>query len=169
MNCGAPMQLRLEKQHFYCEYCASIYFPGENEDGIRILDQASDIDCPLCRLLLVHGFVDHMHILHCPSCRGLLVDQELFITVIDYLRARSTQPAINPPAVNLAELERELICPTCGRKMSTHLYGGPGNLVVDNCVHCRRLWLDNQEFTRIIRAPGCERVDKENLEEDEDD
>jgi hypothetical protein len=48
------------------------------------------------------------------------------------LRASSSQPPIDPPPVNFAELERELTCPTCSHLMSTHLYGGPGNLVVDN-------------------------------------
>ena len=46
-NCGAPMQLRLEQQHFYCNYCTSRYFPDENEDGLRILEADSDHDCPI--------------------------------------------------------------------------------------------------------------------------
>lgn len=76
--------------------------------------------------------------------------------VIDYLQAYSTRPPIDPPPVNLSELDRSVDCPDCGRRMSTHLYGGPGNLVVDNCIHCSLLWLDNSEFERIIRAPDRE-------------
>ncbi|MGB3700967.1 MAG: zf-TFIIB domain-containing protein [Anaerolineales bacterium] len=165
MNCGAPMQLMLEKQHFYCDYCTSLYFPDENEDGIRILDEISETDCPVCRTPLVYGFIDQTQTLYCQSCRGMLIDQESFLMVIEYLHAKSTQPPIDPPAVKFSELERKLICPTCGRHMSTHLYGGPGNLVVDNCGHCLHLWLDNKEFARIIRAPGRERPARDDEDE----
>jgi len=157
INCGAPMQLHLDKQHFSCDYCDTIYFPDENEDGIRILDADSNIECPVCRTRLVYGFIDQTRILHCQTCRGILINQESFLMCIEYLRARSTRPPIIPPAVNFSELERNLVCPTCNQPMSTHLYGGPGNLVVDNCPNCLHIWLDNQEFSRIIRAPGRER------------
>lgn len=154
VNCGAPMQLRLEQHQFQCNYCTTIYFPAENENGIRILDEDSNTNCPVCRIPLVYGFIDETQNLYCQSCRGMLVDQESFLIVIEYLRANSSQPPIEPPPVNFDELDRQLVCPTCDRKMSTHLYGGPGNLVVDNCSHCLHLWLDHKEFTRIIRAPG---------------
>jgi Zn-finger nucleic acid-binding protein len=72
---------------------------------------------------------------------------------------------IVPPPVNFGELERKINCPNCGRLMSTHLYGGPGNLVVDNCIHCNQLWLDHTEFRRVVRAPGREPFPKT----DEDD
>ena len=164
INCGAPMQLRLEKRQFYCNYCSSIYFPDENEDGIRILEERNETNCPVCKIPLVFGFIDQTQILYCQSCRGMLADQESFLKVIEYFRASLSQPPIDPPPVNFAELERELTCSTCGRLMSTHLYGGPGNLVVDNCSHCLHLWLDHKEFTRIIRAPGRVR----RVQDDED-
>lgn len=165
MNCGAPMKLLLNRQHFYCEYCTSLYFPEKNEDGIRILKESSKINCPLCKVSMVYGFIDKTQILSCLNCGGMLVDQEIFLIVIDYLRANSDKPPINPPAVDLSELDRQLVCPNCSRKMSTHLYAGPGNLVVDNCVHCSLIWLDNKEFDRIIRAPGRER--RHNIEDED--
>lgn len=153
-HCGAPMQLRLEQQHFYCEYCTSRYFPEENQDGVRILDEQSNLKCPVCRTFMVYGFIGNTQIYFCTTCRGMLVDQESFLELIDFLREKSSQLPVDPPPVDLAELDRKLSCPTCTRPMSTHLYGGPGNLVVDNCVNCNHLWLDNSEFTRIIRSPG---------------
>ena len=155
------MQLRLNQQHFYCEYCTSRYFPAENEDGLRILDEKSDIACPVCKVPLVYGFIGKTQLHFCHSCRGMLVDQDSFLNVIDYIRKKSTLPPLEPPAVDFTELERDISCPTCARLMSTHLYGGPGNLVVDNCNHCLHLWLDHNEFTRIIRAPGRERRNME--------
>ena len=157
INCGAPMELRLEKQHFYCEYCTSRYFPEENEDGLRILDESSNVNCPVCITPLIYGFIGNTQVYFCNSCRGMLFEQESFLEVINYIREKSTQPPINPPPVDFSELERDLFCPTCNRLMSTHLYGGPGNLIVDNCPDCLHLWLDHNEFTRIIRSPGRER------------
>jgi Zn-finger nucleic acid-binding protein len=162
------MQLRLEQQQFFCPYCSSIYFPKENEDRVRILAEESEIQCPVCRTALVHAVIEETQILYCQSCRGMLIDQGSFLALIQYLRAKSTQPPLKPPAVDFSELDRSLYCPTCGEKMSTHLYGGPGNLVVDNCSRCLNLWLDNQEFKRIIRAPGRERA-RDNIDEDESD
>jgi len=150
------MQLVLDRQHFYCEYCTSLQFPTENEDGIRILDEASGTDCPLCKIPLVYGYIDRTQTLYCLNCRGMLIDQEIFLLIIEYLRAKSSKPTLNPPPVNFDELKRQIICPYCDRQMSTHLYGGPGNLIVDNCIHCSMLWLDHNEFKRIIRAPGRE-------------
>jgi Zn-finger nucleic acid-binding protein len=164
-NCGAPMQLRLEQQHFYCNYCTSRYFPDENEDGLRILEADSDHDCPVCKTLMVYGFIGKTQLHFCQSCRGMLFDQESFLKVVDYLRENSSLARVEPPPVNFSALERQLTCPTCGRSMSTHLYGGPGNLVVDNCSHCQHLWLDHNEFTRIIRAPGRKR--RFNIDEQE--
>jgi Zn-finger nucleic acid-binding protein len=150
------MQLVLDRGHFYCQYCTSLHFPKENDDGIRILEEASGTDCPVCQIPLVFGFIDRTQILYCLNCRGMLIDQEILLMVIEYLRAKSLKPPISPPPVNFDELKRQLNCPDCGRQMSTHLYGGPGNLIVDNCANCSLLWLDNEEFKRIIRAPGRE-------------
>jgi Zn-finger nucleic acid-binding protein len=41
--------------------------------------------------------------------------------------------------------------------MDVHPYGGPGNIVIDNCPHCRLNWLDSGEFFRVVRAPGKDR------------
>ena len=153
-NCGAPMKLVLDQQHFACEHCGSIHFPEKNADGVRVLEHNSDTNCPICEIPLVYGFINRTQILHCLNCRGMLFDQEFFLMVIDYLRGMSTDPEIVPPPVDLEQLERQVRCPNCHRQMSTHLYGGPGNLVVDNCIHCSLLWLDHNEFSRIIRAPG---------------
>ena len=82
MNCGAPMQLRLEQHQFPCNYCTTIYFPDDNEDGIRILDEASDTNCPVCRIPMVYGFIDETQNLYCQLCRGMLLDQDSFLMVV---------------------------------------------------------------------------------------
>lgn len=164
-NCGAPMKLLLDRQHFFCEYCTSIYFPQENQDGVRVLEEPTETICPVCKVPLVYGYIDQTQTLYCQKCKGILFDQDTFLMVVNYLRAKSTRPTIMPPPVNLSELGREINCPECGQLMSTHPYGGPGNLVVDNCTHCNLLWLDYKEFERVIRAPGRDRDSERDDEE----
>jgi Zn-finger nucleic acid-binding protein len=41
--------------------------------------------------------------------------------------------------------------------MDTHPYGGPGNIVVDNCEKCQIIWLDYGELKKVINAPGRDR------------
>jgi Zn-finger nucleic acid-binding protein len=156
-NCGAPMILVLDQRQFVCEHCSSIYFPLENTDGVRILDEASQTDCPVCKSPLIYGFADWTKILYCQNCRGMLFNQGAFSKVIKYLRAIPSGPPVEIPPMNPEELERRISCPECGRMMSTHPYGGPGNIVVDNCIHCELIWLDHTEFQRVIRAPGRDR------------
>lgn len=165
LNCGAPMQLRLNLQHFYCEYCESRYFPEQNEEGLRILDEASEIPCPVCKINLVYGYIGETQLYYCNNCRGMLFNQDSFLDLIKFLRKVAPHPPVEPPPVDLSELKRRLKCPTCDQTMSTHLYGGPGNLVVDNCSICLNLWLDHKEFTRIIQAPGRDKVDRESNQE----
>jgi Zn-finger nucleic acid-binding protein len=40
--------------------------------------------------------------------------------------------------------------------MDTHLYGGGGNVVIDDCERCGLNWLDHGELDRIVRAPDRE-------------
>jgi len=40
--------------------------------------------------------------------------------------------------------------------MDTHIYGGPGNIVIDNCPECRLNWLDHQELARITTAADAQ-------------
>jgi Zn-finger nucleic acid-binding protein len=39
--------------------------------------------------------------------------------------------------------------------MINHLYGGPGNVLLDSCEHCRVNWLDAGELRRIVIAPDA--------------
>jgi Zn-finger nucleic acid-binding protein len=151
------MRLVLEKGYYDCAHCTTMVFPEENEEGIRILDEVSETGCPVCRIPLVYGFVDRTQMLYCRKCRGMLLNQDIFLKVVRYLRAESSGPPVEPPPMNPRELERQVACPECGQSMSTHPYGGPGNIVVDNCAHCSIIWLDHDEFERIIRAPGRDR------------
>ena len=42
--------------------------------------------------------------------------------------------------------------------MSTHVYGGPGNIVIDTCVNCQLIWLDYLELRRVLDTSGRDRA-----------
>jgi Zn-finger nucleic acid-binding protein len=156
-NCGAPMTLNPDRRFYTCEYCTSLYFPEENPDGVRVLDEASSLDCPVCQLPLLHAWVDDTAVLYCGRCRGLLLNQYVFLAIIGYLRSHASGPPAPLRSLNQDELKRALTCPSCHKPMSTHPYGGPGNIVVDNCPKCQLLWLDTGELRRVITSPGWDR------------
>jgi Zn-finger nucleic acid-binding protein len=121
------------------------------------MDEPSELDCPICHIPLVLAWIDATRVLHCTRCHGLLINQVAFLTTIRYLRARSRGKGSIPPPMDTRELGRSLRCPSCDQMMSTHPYGGPGNIVVDNCPRCLVIWLDREELSKVTQAPGPDR------------
>lgn len=158
-NCGAPMKLDLHRRSFTCPYCTSVFFPEESADGIRNSGVPGKVACPLCRIPMLLAWIDTTEVLYCGKCRGLFIPQGAFLVTLRYLRARPVTAPADPVRFNPEELKRALHCPLCNRRMDTHPYGGPGNVVVDNCLTCNMLWLDYRELNRITSAPGRDRAD----------
>ncbi len=161
-NCGAPLKLVLNSEYLVCEYCGSFQIIGKDQDGVQSSDTASNMNCPICHQFLNLATVENSPVLHCPNCKGLLFDLDNFWPIVEYVRRHNKAPAVRPPPVDMAGLDRSLDCPKCDQKMDTHLYAGPGNIIVDTCSNCHVIWLDYGEFSRIINAPGRDRL----LEED---
>lgn len=152
-SCGAPMRLQADKDYLVCDYCGTMHFPDPNADGVRVLDVVALESCPVCKVPLVHAAVNGERILYCNRCRGLLVEMEVFVAILDELRSRQpgTEFSVRQPDWN--DLKRHINCPRCGAEMETHPYGGPGNVIIDSCEHCSMNWLDYSELQRIVRAP----------------
>jgi hypothetical protein len=72
--------------------------------------------------------------------------------LIDALRASLDKPAVQTPP-DRGDLKRTIQCPKCHRRMDTHFYAGPGNVIVDSCGDCYLIWLDRGELMRIVHAP----------------
>lgn len=156
-NCGAPMAFVWDRDHFFCEYCkTSVFLPGAPSD-IRVVDEKSGITCALCDADMKVASLMRERVLQCGSCRGLLIEQERFLKLIDGLRATATGPPAIPRSMDREELRRKIRCPRCRGAMNTHPYGGPGNIVVDNCERCHLIWLDYGELKSVIDAPGSDR------------
>jgi len=83
----------------------------------------------------------------------MLIDMNRLPTVIDTVRAREHRSfrMVLPRRQNPAD--RLINCPGCGQPMLGHLYGGPGNVVIDSCERCQVNWLDPGELRRIVVAP----------------
>jgi Zn-finger nucleic acid-binding protein len=157
-NCGAPMTLVPGHNYFFCEYCMSYDFPEETSDGVRVLGEGSEVKCPVCHATLSPASVAETHVLHCEKCRGILAEQQAFPTIVKVLRARASGPPDSPRLLNREEMERRIHCPHCGQPMDTHPYYGPGNVVIDTCIHCALVWLDYGELGTIVDAPGRDRA-----------
>jgi Zn-finger nucleic acid-binding protein len=156
-NCGAPLKLVPGRDYFFCEHCGSFHFPDANRDGVRQLGEASNMACPVCREDLVTGSVEEVRVLTCPKCRGILVAQWNLYTIVRYMRSEFVEQDLPPQPLNRPELERAIACPSCGQRMDTHPYYGPGNVVIDNCARCGLVWLDFGELHRILGAAGRDR------------
>ena len=147
------MRLEDGRDCFRCDYCKSIYFPERNEDGVRVLGEASALSCPVCGVSLVHAALDACRIMYCTQCRGTLIKMGVFLELIQDLRARREGVAPTD-APDPKDLQRRIICPQCHQPMDTHFYGGPGNVIIDSCDRCELNWLDAGELMRIVLAPG---------------
>ncbi len=91
-------------------------------------------------------------LLFCPQCHGMMFQMDAFPPVIEHLRSLRERPAFLAPR-DLADSERFLGCPVCGRGMDNHPYGGGGNVNVDTCEDCEVIWLDRGELHKIVAAP----------------
>ena len=152
-DCGAVLRLEDGKDYLTCDYCKNLHFPDLNDDCVRVLGEAAQLFCPICRIPLVHASIEGMRIFSCRHCRGILLSMDVFVDAVDALRAKlgHTSPLANP--ITRKDLDRVVRCPQCHARMDTHLYGGPGRIIIDSCSDCRLNWLDYGELRRVVRAP----------------
>jgi Zn-finger nucleic acid-binding protein len=151
-GCGAPMTFHEQKITYNCEYCTWTYFPEESRDGIRATDIESELSCPVCLVPLLKAYIEQTPVKYCGRCRGVLVEKPHFLAAIGYIRSKARGEEVQPRPIRKEELERKILCPECGKRMETHPYAGPGNIVIDSCPHCLLNWLDQEELFRITRA-----------------
>jgi Zn-finger nucleic acid-binding protein len=149
------MRLEADKECLVCDYCGNIHYPESNAEGIRVFDEPSKLNCPVCTILLVHAAAGGERILYCNRCHGTLISMGVFMGIVQDMRSRRDTAGSAHP-INWKDLDRRLNCPQCGHKMDTHAYGGGGSVVIDDCENCGINWLDYGELDRIVRAPDRE-------------
>jgi len=159
-SCGAAMRLNTDEDHLKCDYCKTIFFPDKNDEGVGVLAIASEEPCPICAIPLMHAALSKIRIRYCTRCRGMLIAMGKFIALVEELRDGDPGTMI-APTPDPHDLHRKINCPHCHRRMDTHFYNGPGNVIIDDCDHCELNWLDHGELMRIVRAPDYSNVKAE--------
>jgi Zn-finger nucleic acid-binding protein len=147
------LRLTENEESSRCEYCGTVYTPPRNDDGVRLLGESSKLACPVCAIPLESAALAGHRILSCTKCLGMLVSMNVFVALIEELRAAQQGRGSVQPAADRKSLERCIDCPQCHQRMDTHFYEGPGNIVIDDCSRCFLNWLDQGEMTRVARAP----------------
>jgi hypothetical protein len=102
----------------------------------------------------VAGVIEDVPIAHCPEFHGMMLAADWMPQFVSALRASYAGPDVTPTPLDPAQLAIMRRCPQCGRPMEVHPFYGPGGIVIDSCVRCAVVWLDDGETTRIMRAPG---------------
>ncbi|MBU1240031.1 zf-TFIIB domain-containing protein [Myxococcota bacterium] len=153
-NCGAPMSLVAGQDYFFCEYCYSFHFQGEsNADGVVLIDEEGKLPCPVCESTLLPASLELERVLFCKKCKGMLLKRRSFVKVVEQRRAGYTGRKLRTKKrLREEELTRKTACPLCGKAMLTHPYYGPGDVIIDNCIDCNMIWLDDGELTIIERS-----------------
>jgi Zn-finger nucleic acid-binding protein len=147
------MQVDKALDSWTCAYCKTVYYSEPNEEGICVLGEATKLGCPVCSVPLVEASIDGHKVSYCTQCRGSLIPVPVFVSLLDELRARQGGAWHIARRPDPAQLRRQIHCPRCSRQMDTHFYGGPGNVVIDDCAACELNWLDKGELACIVRAP----------------
>lgn len=160
-NCGAPLREARNRHYFSCDFCSSLFFPRQTDEGVVVLTELADLPCPICRTHLMQARIEGVAVFYCQGCRGILAKPENFRRFVGLRRGTATGPARRPPPLDPTELQRKIPCPSCRRVMEVHPYYGPGNAIIDACDECALIWLDHGELTVIVDAPGRDRAGKE--------
>ncbi len=150
-SCGAPMHLKPDMESFKCDYCQSVYLPEKGDDGVRVLGEPLDQECPICRIPLVNAAINKTRVIYCTKCRGMLIQMGVFADLVDELQETEGGTLVRP-AADSSDLRRKIDCPYCHHHMDAHFYAGPGNVVIDSCEDCSFIWLDGGELKRIAQA-----------------
>jgi Zn-finger nucleic acid-binding protein len=154
------MELFERRRYYFCRYCGSFHFLDTPEtDGIRILETPPAAAlCRRCNGRLATAQLDDAHPVQCcTTCRGVLLPRPTFAHVVYTRRTWATGQPVPPLPLDRSELERVIACPSCAKRMETHPYYGPGNVIIDSCGECNLVWLDFGELKQIGDAPGADR------------
>jgi Zn-finger nucleic acid-binding protein len=125
----------------------------KNAEGVPVFNQPSEFSCPICHVPLMHATIARQRIFGCTRCLGNLIPMPVFVVLVAALRTQRGEAVEIAPPPDPQRLDRETVCPQCGRRMDTHYYAGGGNVIIDDCSRCELNWLDAGELTAIVHAP----------------
>ena len=146
------MRVDVDRGVLVCDHCGSQQEPPALVEHLELLSETSTL-CPVCSTPLSNSRLEGHPLLCCARCFGMLIDMSRFATVVEVVRSCEKRSFRSVPPRRQNPGDRVLDCPACGQPMVGHLYGGPGNVVIDSCERCLVNWLDPGELRRIAVAP----------------
>jgi Zn-finger nucleic acid-binding protein len=150
-DCGAAMEPVANRNVFHCSHCNNFEFPEDSGEGVRVLGDLVDFNCPVCQKPLQAAIIEGESINYCPRCRGFLTPLRTFGAIVTKRRALHGAHEEQFYLIDREELKRIVHCPACHHRMDTHPYFGGGAAVVDTCENCGLIWLDAGELAIIER------------------
>jgi Zn-finger nucleic acid-binding protein len=163
--CGACLSMNKED----AAYCADC---GRRLTARAEAPEATDEECPRCRIHLRRRSLGDHRPLECPMCCGLFVataDLEALIQTQEQQgEVAAGSLAREPERARLAaEDVAYLKCPVCGEMMNRVNYGRISGVIIDSCKPHGH-WLDAGELEKIARwvaTGGLEKLRKRELDE----
>jgi len=123
------------------------------------------MNCPRCQAPLHTRSTDGVEIDECRTCQGIWLDAERLRRLKD-----QTDPDLQWMDFELWEhadrfhiAEKPIDCPTCAVPLVAIDYGDTG-VTIDYCNRCRGVWLDADEFSKIIHHLSEDLLTKETSE-----
>ena len=146
------MRIDPDRGLLVCGHCGSQQEAPALIEHLEILSETSSL-CPICSTALSAARLEGHSLLCCARCFGALIDMNRFAMIVDAVRARRKRSFRTALPRHQNPGDRLLKCPRCLQPMVNHLYGGPGNVVIDSCERCLVNWLDGDVLRRIAVAP----------------
>lgn len=170
--CGALIDMTDARLTAYCGACLSMNKEGATfcaDCGGRLAacaeaPEATDEECPRCRVRMRRRSVAGHRPLECPMCCGLFVAAPELEALIRAQEDRGDLAAAaqgkepERAALHAGEVEY-LKCPACGRTMNRVNYGRLSGVIIDSCKEHGH-WLDAGELEKIARWVATGGLDK---------
>ena len=109
------------------------------------------MNCPRCVLKkLINITIANASAYSCLECKGILVPQEKFLKILDAWEKKLKQSALEFETLPIAiDDELLLMCPKCRRPMEHFGYLNSNKAFLDNCIYCKKIWLDKDEISTV--------------------
>jgi Zn-finger nucleic acid-binding protein len=122
------------------------------------------VNCPHCQLPLFALMEGAISLYHCEQCEGQWLPGSELKRLATH-RGVTEPPETAASPVSVADLPRELVCPSCKERQlqATRWVPRPGSnpIIVDICGQCQSIWFDRDEFDQLLeRRPAESRLDR---------
>jgi len=113
------------------------------------------MNCPVCKdsIPSADRIESNLVALKCPRCEGHWISSYQYWRWRDSMREPLPELPPAEPAPTEADTQHALLCPECGRILRKYAVGRGVSFRIDQCGHCRGLWLDAGEW-EALRAAG---------------